>query len=533
MQVVRTLGQLTKKQYWWGIAVVLILATALRFFQLGQVPHGMTWDEAAIGYNGFAIFTTRRDEWLTRLPVSFWSFGDYKAPLAIYLNGFFTAAFGMNLWAVRLPFALSGVAAVLALIYLTRIVLEQAGEKPEQARFLAIVAGGLMAFSPWHLHFSRIGFESGMAIMFYLWGLYFFHKALIVKVNWRRYVDFTLSILSLVASVYTYHSAKFTAPLAILFLVVWHRRKILQFWREFLTASVIGLIALRPLIMDALFGKGLERAGTLIFSQGLSNLETIKLAMSQFTAHLTPKFLILGDTTTLRHGDGQWGVLLPTTLILVLVGLIFSWSKRGARSVNWLALSLMVLGLLPAALATEVPHANRALLALPGFLLIAVLGLRTIFQSQLSYSFKRIVIGTLILLHTVFFIAYLNHYYTQFAAKSAADFQDGYLEAFQFTLPYERGEDGKKAVDKIIFTSRYGQPYIYALFVRKTNPIWYQGGSLVKYEFKDEITIGDLERPNTLVIASQFDDLLGKNDQADQVIYGSDGAVRFRIYLNQ
>ncbi|NCQ11990.1 MAG: hypothetical protein GW809_07600, partial [Bacteroidetes bacterium] len=89
--------------YWFLVLSILVLSIFLRFYKLGTVPHGMTWDEAAIGYNGFAIFNTRRDEWLQRLPVSFQSFGDYKAPLAIYLNGIFTYLFGLNLFAVRLP----------------------------------------------------------------------------------------------------------------------------------------------------------------------------------------------------------------------------------------------------------------------------------------------------------------------------------------------------------------------------------------------------------------------------------------------
>jgi len=129
-------------------------------------------------------------------------------------------------------------------------------------------------------------------------------------------------------------------------------------------------------------------------------------------------------------------------------------------------------------------------------------------------------------------IAYLHDYYTIFARESATAFQDGYLEAFTYLIPFEKGQNGNNQVDKIVFSSDYGQPYIYALFARKTNPIWYQGGSLIRYEFKDEVTIGDLERENTIVVASNKDDLLGKNDKADKIIYGSDGSERFRIYLN-
>jgi hypothetical protein len=164
---------------------------------------------------------------------------------------------------------------------------------------------------------------------------------------------------------------------------------------------------------------------------------------------------------------------------------------------------------------------------------LAVFALQKILTSNLSQLIGQSLLGTLLLIHGLLFITYLNHYYTRFAKQSAADFQDGYLAAFRFVVPYERGESGLTAVDKIIFTSAYGQPYIYALFVRETNPIWYQGGSLVKYEFKDRITVGDLEQPNTLVVASQTDDLLGRNFDPDKIIYGSDGEARFRIYLNQ
>ncbi|OGJ37790.1 MAG: hypothetical protein A2383_01740 [Candidatus Pacebacteria bacterium RIFOXYB1_FULL_39_46] len=537
MKVISASFQLTKKQFFWSTIVVLLITILLRFYRLGEVPHGMTWDEAAIGYNGFAIFTTRRDEWLTRLPTSFWSFGDYKAPLAIYLNGIFTYLGGMNLWAVRLPFALSGVMAVLGMIYLVRILAVKSGENLQRARLLALLAGSLLALSPWHHHFSRVGFESGLALTLVIWAIYFFYKALAVKKVWRRYLDFLLAILGFTASLYAYHSAKITVPGLVLFLIIEQRKQLVIYWKSFLTAVGVGLLVAKPLIYDSLFGKGLERAGTLIFNETSSIGQTLTLIISNFATHLSTPFLLQGATTTLRHGDGRWGVLLFTTFCLVIVGLcclLFKQQKKiDQMMLGKLGLLMMILGILPAALGSEVPHSNRSLLSLPGFILLAVFGLQSLFASNFSAILKNLLLGSFILFHGLFFISYLHHYYTVFAAASAAAFQDGYLEAFRFVLPYEKGEQGKTAVDKIIFTSDYGQPYIYALFVRKTNPIWYQGGSLVKYEFKEEINIGDVERPNTIVVASQTDDLLSKNFSADKVILGSDGSERFRIYINQ
>ena len=134
-------------RHYWVLLLVLALASLLRFYQLGQVPHGMTVDEAAIGYNGYAIFTTGYDEWLQKKPVSFRSFGDYKAPLAIYLNGPFTYFLGSQLWVVRLPFAIAGVLAVLGFYFLCRECFFQHKDR----EILALLGAFLLAISPWHL----------------------------------------------------------------------------------------------------------------------------------------------------------------------------------------------------------------------------------------------------------------------------------------------------------------------------------------------------------------------------------------------
>ncbi|MFZ5437859.1 MAG: ArnT family glycosyltransferase [Patescibacteria group bacterium] len=518
---------LTNKQLLWFGLVVILLAGFLRFYQLGQVPHGMTWDEAAIGYNGYAIFTTRRDEWLKRLPISFWSFGDYKAPLAIYLNGLFTFLFGLTLFGVRVPFALAGVMTVIGFSLWLRLLFSEFNYSVKQANFWSLIAGLLMTLSPWHLHYSRAGFESGMALGFFIWGLFFWQKFW-QKTTTKKNYWLILFVLSWVAAIYTYHSSKIVIPVVGLLLVWQKRADFKQHWFKFLPAGLLGGVGLLPFTYDAFFGKGLERAGTLIFSQGLGLVQLVKTIFYQLIAHLNPQFLFFGQTTTLRHGDGMWGVLLLTTGLVGLLAL-YDWLKT-RNKLTGLALSLIMAGLLPAVLATEVPHSNRALLALPGFLLLAIVGLQQLIELSSTAKVRTLVLFTVA--HLILVGGYLTNYYQNFAKDSASAFQDGYLEAFNYVIPYEKGWDSQPPIDKIIFSSDYGQPYIYALFARKTNPIWYQGGSLIKYEFKDEVTIGDLERANTIVVASETDDLLSKNDQADKIIYGSDGRARFRIYLN-
>jgi len=187
-----------KNKIWLLVLIFVFFAGSLKFYKLGQIPSGMTWDEAAIAYNGFAIASVHRDEWLEFMPVSFRSFGDYKAPLAIYLNGLFTSVFGLNLWAIRLPFALAGCLTTIGGILLVWLLVKN---KVICLKFLSLsqataLASIFWSFSPWHLLFSRVGFESGMALCQLVWAGNFF---LIFYLFSKKY--FKLSWLSLILTI--------------------------------------------------------------------------------------------------------------------------------------------------------------------------------------------------------------------------------------------------------------------------------------------------------------------------------------------
>src|SRR5688572_6183925 len=89
----------------WSVVLIFLVFFALftRLYNLGVTPAGMSWDEAALGYVGKMVVTTRRDEHSRFLPRTFTSFGDYKAPLAMYITGVFTTVLGLKIWVIRLP----------------------------------------------------------------------------------------------------------------------------------------------------------------------------------------------------------------------------------------------------------------------------------------------------------------------------------------------------------------------------------------------------------------------------------------------
>ena len=54
-----------------GLILILILAAVLRFYQLGQNPPSLDWDETAHGYNAYSILKTGRDEYGYKFPLYF------------------------------------------------------------------------------------------------------------------------------------------------------------------------------------------------------------------------------------------------------------------------------------------------------------------------------------------------------------------------------------------------------------------------------------------------------------------------------
>src|SRR3989344_3153163 len=185
------------------LILILLLAAVLRFYQLGQVPSGLVNDEAAFGYNAYSLIKTGRDEFGQSWPIIFYSFGEGKLPVYIYLTLPSVAIFGLNEFAVRLPSALLGVLTVWVV-----------------SRW-SLLAALVLATMPWHIHFSRAAFEANVALFFVTWGIWLWQQK-------RR----TGSVASLIAAMFTYSAAAVFVPLWSGYL----------YWRERKKNILLGLI---------------------------------------------------------------------------------------------------------------------------------------------------------------------------------------------------------------------------------------------------------------------------------------------------
>src|SRR3989344_4370884 len=534
---------------YWLLIAVLVLAAFLRFWRLGSFP-ALNADEAALGYNAYSLIQTGKDEHGNPWPIHFQSFNDYKPGLYVYLIVPFIKFFGLNALSVRAPGAVVGVATVLVIYLLVRELLQGLSLK------LPLIAAALLAISPWHLHFSRGGWEVGVATFFITSGIYLFLK--------KRYL---LSVFGFVSSFYTYHAARLIVPLLGLGLLLIYWKEVKGSLRKILAAGLVGVVLVLPLARDLTTGAVASRAaGVGLFAdQGplarvneqrgehtnLAGLSAIflhnkavnyGLAFAQnWVEHFWGDFLFISGDEIQRNKVPELGQLYLFEIVTVVVGIgvLIKQSDRSAKIIFW----WLAVAPVAAALTFQSPHALRSHNMIIPLTLVSAIGMVTMVKWLNGYSVKRLrVAGYGLLTFVVIwsFLRYEHEYWVHMAREYPFSSQYGVKEL----VGYIKSEGSK--YNEIIITDRYDQPYILTLFYLQCPPEKLQSDhqltgrdnygfstvrSFDKYRFRS--IKFDEERPDSpraLIVGTDKE----IPDEANVIkeIYGENGYLYFQAVAN-
>ena len=152
---------------------VIVLAALLRFVQLGSIPYGVNVDEAERAYEAYSLLKTGHDQHGHPWPVMLEAFSklhDNASAISAYAAIPFTALLGSGVLAVRIPSAIAGIISVIAMVFLARRL---SGDWR-----VGLLAGVLLAVSPWHLTVSRTGHEAIWTSTLFLLGAWVYFTAL-------------------------------------------------------------------------------------------------------------------------------------------------------------------------------------------------------------------------------------------------------------------------------------------------------------------------------------------------------------------
>ena len=469
------------------LGLIVLFSFFVRVWKIDKVPPSLFGDELDVGYQAYSILKTGKDYSGRMIPLQFRSFTEYRTPLYLYSAVPTVAVFGITPLGVRLPAVFFGVCGVIA-IYL--LVSEITGSK-----VLGTLSSLLLAVSPWHIHYSRAGFEVTLLLSLFIFGLYFFLRGL------RSPQWFIPSAVFLVLTPWAYSTAQLYLPLTIFFLLILWSRNIFRPKAKgyVLISGLIFLFISIPYAWSTYFGGGTDRFSSLSifnnpvmegsvgekrFEDGLMLPLISKIGLDRvfhnkyvffldefgknYIKTFSTEFLFLSGDGNPRHNSSGTGELYTIEAVLLLIGLHFLYKANIDKRKKWLVVILLLTASIPSSLTIDGSnHATRLILLLIPLTIIVSYGLYGLCEVVLQ-RYKKVLIVLIALSYLASFVSYQHFYWIHFPLATEKSWQYGWEqvvnEAINYSGQYQR----------VIISSHSSPAYLYFLAWSQYSPVLYQ-----------------------------------------------------------
>ena len=456
---------------------VLGIALLLRFVLLGSNPPALYWDELAIGIDAYSVATSGKDinnnDWLQAI---FPSYGDFKAPLTIWLTTVTVKLVGLQEVSVRLPFTLISLIGTVGVYLLLRELLYELGEKKGKGPLLLLAVTFLLT-SPWHFHFSRIGFESGLSFNLLTFAL----ALILIGLRKQRLLLVAGSLLAGL-SIYSYFSVRYIAPVFVVstLLAFWKKSWKKKWW---VLASLLVFISVQiPLYLSPYYTQSqtfrlsaanvfsnsslILESSTLIYESGNTLLSRMlyhrywfmfRDFLSNFLQHFDVSFLFLTGDSNLRHHTGWGGQLLLVSFAPLLLGMYW-FAKHWKTSVSLLVVTWLLAAPVTAAIPYEVPHASRSIYLLLPLTCLVFLGFIELFSLVGKRISSQTLTALISLIFLINFLLFAEDYFFHYPQRSG--------RAWQVANTYigKSLRERKQEASKVYVTPAYWKPALAVLF---------------------------------------------------------------------
>lgn len=478
------------------LIAIFIIGLTFRVWNLANVPPGLTWDEAALGYNAYSITQTLRDEYGNFLPLTLVSFGDYKPALYAYLIIPFITVLGLNEVAVRLPSVLAGIGIIILSYLLTKELFKE--------KWLALSVAFFASISPMAIQFSRAAWESNAAVFLNLLGLYLFFKALN---NSKFYIP---SAISFSLSLICYQGSKIFVPILLFGLFIFYKKS-LKYSKNFFSAIVlIGLVITLVYALTFFLGQS-DRLAVQNFFAYKRTPEKIEAIIKEdrpivnnfyfetlhgewwsyfsgiverYLIYFSPKTLFIDGDYSPRHSTPGIGILNFYGLIFLPFGFYLLWRKKDSG--KNIILYILFTAMIPAVLSRDLVSMVRALNFMVPLFILEGFGFYFLVLKISQFTHTKKIFSIFALLTIIFLnlIIYIDSYFIHMPKEYATDWMYGYKQAILLNPDFSK-------YNKVIFTNEYGQPYIYYLFYSKYPPAKFQSQAVLE---KDSLDVGTVKK---------------------------------------
>jgi 4-amino-4-deoxy-L-arabinose transferase-like glycosyltransferase len=363
------------------ILLILLVAFALRAWNLTDIPPGLTHDEANHGREAIGILN---GVFLFFFPLNYGS-----EPLYSYTVALFMKLLGPGLLALRLVNVVFGLATVAATYF-------WAG--PRLGRPVGLLAGALMAISFWPLAASREALRAGMLPFFMVLAVWFFWRILELTTDngrWTltkpdatkdssiviRHSSFVIPVvgfgLSVALTLHIYLAARVSwllFPVFLIYLALFHHTVFHRSWRPVIIGLLLAGLLVVPMFLYLrahpemqtrldMLDKPIQAIATGQLGPILAN------ARDALLAFVWPGY---GDQFLAYNIPGR-PVFDPISAVFFVAGLATClWRWR--RPVFAFLLMWFVIGIIPSLITGPTANTTRNMAALPAAYLIAAVG---------------------------------------------------------------------------------------------------------------------------------------------------------------
>ncbi len=461
-----------KKSLLW-LLIILVLASLIRVYKLDKVPASLFGDEVDVGYQAYSLLKTGQDLQGNSWPILIHSLSEYRVPLFIYSDMPFVAIFGLNEWGVRLAAVFWGILGILGVYLLVRKLFNER---------IGLLTAGFLAISPWHIQYSRAGFEATMLLTFLIFATYFFLRGL------EKKYFLIVSAILFGLTPYIYSTAVVFMPLLIGLLIFNNRQSIRRSSKSSLLAVVVFVLIFIPYSLQTISGsaggrfnlisifanKDLQEKVTLLQQREQFPLEMQRFFHNKPTVILqnfsmnylrafSPEFLFLQGDPNFRHSIHEMGEMYFYEIILLLLG-VWIILKSNTNRIKFLVLGWLLVSPIPASLTYDGGfHATRDFLMLPALIILVSLGANFIWENIKDKNFKYLAV-ILITLAVFNFTFYLHRNFIDYPLESWRAWHFGFKEAMQYV------DKNSLSFDKVLINNTYEPSLIRFLFWSEYDP---------------------------------------------------------------
>lgn len=446
------------------IVSIILLAFALRTYQLTEIPPGLTHDEANHGRDSINV--------LDGILLFYFPLNYGSEPLYNYVVAGNMALIGENIFALRYVNVIFGILAIAAAYLWAYWAF---------GRSTAILTAALIAFSFWPLASSRQALRAGLLPFIATLGVIFFwlsfrqtaNESNDERLNWRRIWWIVLAFaICIAATLHTYLAARILwliYPLFLGYLALVHRSLFRSLWKPvaiglagagLLVIPMFAYVQANPEVetrLEMLDGP-LQH---LIAAELLPILENFGQAILAF---FSPGF---GDQFLAYNLPGRpvLGILSAIFFIVGIVVALWRWRQPAHAFV----LIWFFIGILPSLVTGATANTTRNLGALPPTYMLPAIGFVTLavwLKGQWRRQGRWLVAGGLTIWLLSLLFTTMNDYFNRWA--KLPEVRAAYQHTMSQVMAYmaESADDGPVVVSSV-YPGAVHDPSLARVLLRK------------------------------------------------------------------